>query len=187
MSHLGTTQVTVKNTSGGAVTVRGKRLQPDEEICLKTRRREIWDVDPHFEALVNSGTLTITTNTDERHWKKSVSNSDTTSTDYQQKMRLNMDIPASGTYRVGWCANIWSSANAQEVACRVQLDDDSQNLDLQQAKGKDKVAVSGFHYKVLSSGSHTLDLDWKAISGGTATISKARLEYWAESVDEEEI
>ncbi len=187
MSHLGTQKVTVRNTSGGAVTVRGKRLQPGAEICLKTRTREIWDNDPHFEALVGSGTLEITRNTEGRFWKKSISNSDTTSTDYQQKMRLNMDITASGTYRMGWCADMWSSANAQEVACRVQLDNETPNLDLQQSKGKDKVAVSGFHYKALSSGSHTLDLDWKAVSGGTATINKARLEYWAESVDTEEI
>ncbi len=88
---------------------------------------------------------------------------------------------------MGWTGTISSSANNQSVACRVQLDDTTPNFDVYQSKGQDIVGIGGFHYQILTSGTHTLDLDWKAVSGGTAKIEKARLEYWRESVDMEEI
>jgi len=156
--------------AGGAVEL----LDEETRIGLSTQ----------IPGLLASGTITLTT---ERFWKKSITDSNTTDTNWQRKMRMNMDITASGTYRLGWTANINSSANAQEVACRVQLDDETPNLDKQQSKGKDVVSIGGFHYKVLATGTHTLDLDWKAVSGGTATINKARLEYWRELSEMEEI
>ncbi len=187
MSHLGKNTATIQNTSGGQVTVHGKRLQDQEEYTLSRREVSEWDDDIHFEGLVTSGTLTILNNTNGKFWKKSTAESTTTNTAYQRKVRLNMNITTSGTYRMGWTGTISSSANNQEVACRVQLNDVTPNLDVQQSKGKDIVSIGGFHYQVLTSGSHTLDLDWKAVAGGTAKIEKARLEYWAESIETEEI
>jgi len=186
VSHLGAQRVTIKNISGGVLTVKGQRLQVNEEYTLTPEEVSLWDTED-FGALIDGGDLEVVRNTSGRFWKKSVSDSDTTSTSWQRKMRLNMDITASGTYRMGWTANITNSANNQETACRIQLDDATPNFDMQQHKGKNISCVSGFHYKILSSGTHTLDMDWKAVAGGTATIDKARLEYWAESVDVEEL
>jgi len=186
VGHLGTQRVAIKNISGGVLTVCGQRLQANEEYTLTSEEVSTWDTDD-FGALVDGGDLEIVRNTSGKFWKKSVADSSTTSTNWQRKMRLNMNITADGTYRMGWTANITSSANNQSTACRVQLDDETPNFDFQEHKGKNISCVSGFHYKVLSSGSHTLDMDWKAVSGGTATIDKARLEYWLEAADVEEI
>ena len=177
MSHLGTPKITVTNTSGGAVTIRGKKIQPGEDYALRSRTAEIWDEDPHFEALLNSGTLSISRDTRKKHWKKSTAESTTTATTWQRKARLNINVTQSGTYRMAWTGDISSSANNQEVASRVQLNDTAPNLDFNQSKGKDIVSVAGFHYAPLATGTHTLDLDWKAVAGGTAKIEKARLEY----------
>ena len=186
MAHLGAQRVTIKNISGGVLTVKGQRLQTNEEYTLSPEEVSTWDTDD-FGALIDSGDLQIIQNTSERFWRKSTAESTTTSTNYQRKLRLNMDVTASGTYRMGWTGTISSSANNQEVATRVQLDDATPNLDIYQSKGKDLVSIGGFHYQVLVSGTHTLDLDWKAVAGGTAKIEKARLEYWRETVEMEEI
>jgi len=185
VGHLGTQRVTIKNISGGVLTVCGQRLQANEEYTLTSEEVSTWDTDD-FGALIDGGDLEIVSNTSGRFWKKSVTESTTTSTSWQRKMRLNMNITASGTYRMAWTGDISNSANNQEVASRVQLDDSPPNLDFNQSKGKDIVSVAGFHYTTLTSGSHTLDLDWKAVAGGTAKIEKARLEYWAEAVEAEE-
>jgi hypothetical protein len=177
--------VTIKNISGGVLTVKGQRLQDNEEYTLTSEEVSLWDTDD-FGALIDGGDLEIVRNTAGKFWRKSITESTTTSTNWQRKLRLNMDITASGTYRMAWTGDISSSANNQEVASRVQLDDSTPNFDFNQSKGKDIVSVAGFHYAPLSSGSHTLDLDWKAVAGGTAKIEKVRLEYWAESVEREE-
>jgi len=187
MGHLGTRKVTVKNVSGGTLTVRGVRLLDNEEYTIPRSEIDAWDDSNKVEVLLDSGDLIVIENTSRRNWKKSITESTTTSTSWQRKLRLNMDITTSGTYRMAWTGDISSSANNQEVASRVQVDDSTPNYDFNQSKGKDIVSVAGFHYAVLTSGSHTLDLDWKAVAGGTAKIEKARLEYWAESVEEEEI
>jgi hypothetical protein len=178
--------VTIKNISGGALTVKGQLLQANEEYTLTSEEVSLWDTED-FGDLIDVGDLEVVLNSSGRFWRKSVTESTTTATNWQRKLRLNMDITAAGTYRMAWTGDISSSANNQEVASRVQLDEGTPNLDFNQSKGKDIVSVAGFHYGTLASGTHTLDLEWKAVAGGTAKIEKVRLEYWAESVEEEEI
>ncbi len=187
MGQLGTQRATVKNVSGGTLTVRGHRLQNNEEYELSGSDILAWDNDPYFQDLVASGTLSILTHSAGRFWKKSTAESSTTSTTWQQKVSLNMDVTVSGTYRMGYTANIWNSGASKTTSWRVQIDDATPNVDVVDVKGTNENSVGGFHYQTLLSGSHTLDMDYKTSSGGTATISKARLEYWQELSETEEV
>jgi hypothetical protein len=178
--------VTIKNTSGGVLTVQGQRLQTNEEYTLSPEEVTLWDTDD-FGALIDGGDLEVVQNSHGRLWKKSDPTTTTTSTNWQQKMRLNLTIPEDAKYRVGYTADISNSNANQSSSCRVQLDDGTPNIDLQEYKGKDIASMAGFSYHLLTSGTHTVDIDYKALTGGTAKIQKARLEVWRASVLAEEV
>lgn len=103
----------------------------------------------------------------------------TSSTDWQQKLRLTLtDIPA-GKYVVNWYCELRHSNNdaAERAEMRVEVNDMTEigysiwPYNLFEDSG-------GFGVNDFSAGSYTIDLDYRQQGGGTAYIRRARLLLW---------
>lgn len=101
--------------------------------------------------------------------------SSTTSSAFEQKLRLTTPSIPAGKYRIEWYFEIASNAGNVEVEAKVEADDtyvfaNPKAIDL-------LVPCGGFRYVDVEDGVHTIDLDWRVSSGnGTAYIRYARLE-----------
>lgn len=105
--------------------------------------------------------------------------SSTTSTTFQQKLRMTTtDLPA-GTYRLGWTFTCWNSNTADRVEVQVEQDDTTVvGYHFHEPKDVlDRIARSSFNYLSLD-GIHTFDVDYRQQAGSTAYIEKVRLELW---------
>lgn len=103
----------------------------------------------------------------------------TSSTDWQQKLRLTLtDIP-DGKYIVQWYCELRHSNNVatERAEMRVEVNDMTEigyslwPYNLFEDSG-------GFAVNDLSAGSYTIDLDFRQQAGGTAYIRRARLLFW---------
>jgi hypothetical protein len=103
----------------------------------------------------------------------------TSSTDWQQKLRLTLtDIP-EGTYAVHWYCELRHSNNtaSERAEMRVEVNDMTEigfsiwAYNIFEDSG-------GFNVTDLSGGSYTIDLDYRQQGGGTAYIRRARLLFW---------
>jgi hypothetical protein len=103
--------------------------------------------------------------------------SSTTSTSYQQKLRLTTNNLPLGTYRIGWQFSVFCSTSG-DVLSKVVLDDTT-DLDRHSIDNSTDEFNSngGFAYRSSFSGVHTVDIVYKAVEG-TALIRHARLEIW---------
>jgi hypothetical protein len=109
--------------------------------------------------------------------------STTTSTTYQQKLRLTYNAPSNATYRIGWYAEL----NEPETGIfsnrlclgRVQVDDTTTLAEVQVGATRDIWEVfSGFALVALTSGNHDIDIDYASNESGTVGIRRARIEVW---------
>lgn len=114
---------------------------------------------------------------------QSLGASTTTSTSWQQKLRLSvLDIPA-GTYRIG-VSFVWAYTNAsRNFQGRVQIDDTTTIWEIIQepadAGTDQRCPAAGFSYVALSAGDHDIDLDFRSSSFfDTAGIARAHIEFW---------
>jgi len=108
--------------------------------------------------------------------------SQTTSTSWQQKLRLSVTGLPAGTYRIAFYYNWQYSVAFRDFQGRVQLDDTT-NLFLHQQEpkdpGTDQVYVESGFIHVALNGDHDIDIDYRASQAGdTAYIAFARLEIW---------
>lgn len=105
----------------------------------------------------------------------------TTSTSPVTRVSLVTSSLAAGTYRIGWYYD-WSQASTS-ADFRGQVDVDSGTLIMQHSQepqdgGTDqRIPHGGFAYLALTSGVHTIDLQYWAESS-TSFIRNARLEIW---------
>jgi len=122
----------------------------------------------------------------EYDYAESESESSTTSSDYQQKLRLTTETLPAGDYRIGWSFEHTSSTDRVDAVFNIEVDDTTSINELLPATQK-KYAdgawynQSGFKHVSLTNASHTVDLDYKANvdeEAGTTYIRKARLEIW---------
>lgn len=109
--------------------------------------------------------------------------SSTTSETFQQKLRLTTSSLTGGTYRVGWYYNWNHSDNKSSFASRVQIDDATtihNHLEEPHEDAPEQLqTVCGFYHGALSSGVHTIDIDYRTTDNGkTTSISNARIEFW---------
>ena len=109
------------------------------------------------------------------------SNDSTTSSTYQQKIRMTTSLLPTGKYRVGWFWE-WNVSNSSaDAEFRVQLNDttDITNTVIESQDSVNYHPHSGFYYLDNVSGVQNIDIDYRINSGnGTITIRKARLEIW---------
>jgi hypothetical protein len=107
----------------------------------------------------------------------------TSSTTAQQKLRLTVANMPVGRYRVAWSYE-WQQTGtiSDSFLGRVQVDDTTtiaeQETEPQDISSSQWTPAAGIAYLNLTSGSHNFDIDYWVTSGGTAGIRRARLEVW---------
>lgn len=109
--------------------------------------------------------------------------SQTNSTTFVEKLKLTTDSVEAGTYRIGLSYNWSHEVNDTNSRVRVQLDDTTDIFTMEsepQDAGLDQMLPrSGFAYVVLTSGVHEIDIDFATENGAdTVYIRDARLEFW---------
>jgi len=109
--------------------------------------------------------------------------STTTSTTYQQKLRITTGPIEAGNYRIGWSYDWQMTSNNYNFDARVQVDDTTTIMDHveepQDASTAQRHYVGGFAYVTLTAATHNVDLDYRSSNAsGTARIQNARLEIW---------
>jgi hypothetical protein len=107
-------------------------------------------------------------------------NNSTTSSTYQQRLKLTTASLPAGLYQISWWHTMAASGTSGDVGVRVQLDDTTDVIEYE----LEMINISTLHNPPmggsmrldLSSGVHTFDYDWRAISGGiTAFLGIARI------------
>jgi hypothetical protein len=103
----------------------------------------------------------------------------TTSTTYQQKLRLTTGTLLAGTYRISWSAELGASVKVKNFAVLVELDDTTTINEITSASVSDNddyTIFSGFQELALTAASHTIDVDYKANEAGvTVAIRRVRI------------
>ncbi len=105
--------------------------------------------------------------------------SSTTSTTFQQKLRMTTTSLPSGSYRIGFYLETRQSNSADAVEWQVELNDTTILATAEQEPDdpNDLFSYGGHDYRTLS-GVNTIDIDWRQQRGSTAYIRRARLELW---------
>lgn len=109
--------------------------------------------------------------------------STTTSTTFQQKLRLSVTGIPAGRYRVGFKFSWAYSATAGAFGARVQVDDTTGLFSMYSEPPRpnvnDEHSVGAFSFVTLTAGDHDIDLDYRVErAGDTARIENARIEFW---------
>lgn len=108
--------------------------------------------------------------------------SNTTSTSYQQKLRITTSNLTSGTYRIGWMYEWSFNSTSRSFEARVRL---GTTTIMEHAEEPQDTATSqwrevgGFYYATSLSGINNIDIDYASSSNSaTSRIRRARLEIW---------
>jgi hypothetical protein len=118
-----------------------------------------------------------------RQYMESNTQSSTTSTSYIEKVSLvtSSSMPA-GKFHLSWTAVLHTAASGKQSACRIQVDNTSTVIEyiLLPPVGSLNVtnyhAVGGSREITMTSGSHNIDMDFKAVASSTTVkIYDARL------------
>ena len=96
-------------------------------------------------------------------------------------MRLTTDNLSAGTYRIGWHYTWRYSSTSSNFHVRIQANNNN-TVHYHEQEPKDqgsdiRHSNSGFHHLTLSSGIHTIDMDYMG-EGSSAQIYESRLEFW---------
>lgn len=106
--------------------------------------------------------------------------SSTTSSTFQQKLRLTTSELPSGVYRIGFYYE-WQKSGLSDFLSRVQVNDTtniSEGFEEAVDAGSDQWFVRGGFGYYSGSGVLNIDLDYAASGGDTSYIRRARLEIW---------
>lgn len=108
--------------------------------------------------------------------------SSTTSTSFQQKLRLTTGNLPTGKYRIGWSYEYRHTSTTADFRGRIQIDDIitiSEIREESKDSGSDQWKPAGGFYFYTGSGVTNIDLDFCRGGGsGTSSIRNARLEIW---------
>lgn len=156
-----------------------------------------------FQAAVDAGEITISdqdgNNVDNPsegfvfgqnfHRASKTSSQSTTSSSYVNYLTLTTSNVPAGTYRIGWSSVFRQSSTSRDYSARVHVDNSINIIDPNnggeiQVEPKDsgsdqRIPAAGFGYVTFAtSGSHTIDYDFREQSGSTAYTYSAHLEFW---------
>jgi hypothetical protein len=111
-----------------------------------------------------------------------LSESSTTSSTPQLKVRLTTGNIPAGRYRLGYSYGWRHSSTGSDFDAQIVEDLSTQIFEHRQepkdSGGDQRHRVGGFINRTLSAGIHTFDLNWSENNGSTAHIRDARLEFW---------
>lgn len=179
----------LKITPAGEALVREQNLDSDGRIRNSSHLKGSDDGGTTLRTLKTDadGTLNIKIVSDEQignfgksyAQNSSESESSTTSSTFQQKVRLTTPSLPSGTYRIGFYYE-WQKTGLTDFKSQVQVNDSitiMEGFEESVDSGNDQwFPRSGFG---LYTGSGVLDIDLDyAANGDTSKIRRARLEIW---------
>lgn len=102
----------------------------------------------------------------------------TTATTPQQRVRLTTGTLPAGTYHVEVMAQLRNGSANKTSHIQAQIDDTKTFMD-QDIIGDQYITCSAFTFDItVTSGIHTVDIDYWASSGSTAYIRNARIKLW---------
>lgn len=107
--------------------------------------------------------------------------SSTTSTNYQQKLRLTTDPIPAGEYIIKWYYEWQYKHGSFDFKSRIQIDDTIGLMEhiAEPTKVTNWYPASGYKRETLTAGSHYIDLDYcGSKSGKEAKIRRTSLELW---------
>lgn len=103
----------------------------------------------------------------------------TTSTSWQQKLRLALTGISAGTYIVQWYCEMRHSNNTATERSEMQVEvNDMTQIGYSMWPYNIYEDAGGFAVSTLSDGDYNIDLDFRQQNGGTAYIRRARLLFW---------
>lgn len=118
----------------------------------------------------------------EYHYEESLELSGTSSSSYVKKLVMETSSLPAGDYRVAVSYNWLQTSTGSDFRAQLLLDSETEIYFHQQEpkdSGKDQShTASGFTKVTLSSGTHTINLNYSEQSGNSAYISNARVELW---------
>jgi len=110
-------------------------------------------------------------------YNDSLPESSTSSTSYQQKVRLNISDIVAGDYIVMWSYELRAGKNAKRIGVRVQVNDSLILTETTPELRDHYLEYGGFEKTTLPQGNNFIDLDYKKIAA-TAYIRRARICFW---------
>jgi hypothetical protein len=167
--------VTDDTAAGYSVGSKWVNVNSDTEFTLvdAANGAAVWKVSTSSLGFFGTGFMTA----------EDATTSQTTSTTYQQKLRLDTvtSVPA-GTYRIGWSFKWTGSSASSEFEGVVDVDDTTivGDISSKPASANNQQFFSGFHYITFGAdGIHTVDIDYRSGSTGkTASIADVFIEFW---------
>ena len=193
----------IKNNTASNITWVGQTIDSGEYYNIQIDETEEmrWAFNGELEsaitkgdAIVNNGEVDISNITKaveylrkrdvfgiEYEATREETESTTSSTEWQQKLRLNLKNLAGGKYRMSWNFHWWISNKANFFKARVQIDDTTSIMSIVEGvvNANEQKNESGYSYEQLSSGNHYIDLEFKSHSSSySASITKCRLDIW---------
>jgi len=115
--------------------------------------------------------------------ESSLTLSETTSTSFQQKLRMVTETLPVGKYRLGWSYSWQYGLSSNDFKARIQFNDDKVMMEHQeepkdQYSNQERYCTGFLYFSVASEQSINIDLDYCGNSGATSSIYNARLEIW---------
>ena len=151
--------------------------QIDMHIADDTLHSIINDSDTSSTELWSSNKINteLSISNNEIQQVSSESESSTTSSIFQQKLRMNTNSLVNGTYKITWYCEIRSSSKVI-TDVQVELNDTTilGQLKIEPDRNSHSIPFSGFSFQTLS-GVNTIDIDWRMPGNGTSYIKRARL------------
>jgi len=134
-----------------------------------------------LEELTNGSETVLHSHVHGSQFQQAVSEaeSSTSSTIFQQKLRLTTPNLPSGIYRIGFYCEVYQSDKSKTTYVRVQTNDTITLASIGSSMGaiNDKIPCSGHYYETLS-GINNIDIDYAVAVDKTSYIRGARLEIW---------
>jgi hypothetical protein len=109
---------------------------------------------------------------------ESAAQSSTTSSTFQQKLRLTASV-VTGTYKLEWYYEFNNSSVSSNFLAQIQENDSvtlmSHTQEVQDGASNQTNQAHGFAIRSLTGGTYNFDLDYAAVSSNTSRIQNARL------------
>lgn len=119
---------------------------------------------------------------DYRHGYSEAETTNSTNT-YQQKLRVTTANLAAGDYRIGYSVEVSNTRNSKGTQIRIQIDDTTTIAEFFKGhmdQAEHFIGLSGFAVVTLTSGVHTIDLDFLTVDVvEAASVRRARIEIHA--------